>query len=382
MKILGIETSCDDTSCAIVDSNKNIINNLILSQTSLHKEFGGVVPELAARSHAEVLDKLISKSLNDPGINFDDLDAVAVTAGPGLIGGLIVGLMTAKAICSVYKKPFIAVNHLEAHCLTARLTNEINFPYLLLLVSGGHCQILIAHGIGKYQKLGETIDDALGETFDKVAGMLGLEYPGGPKIEELAKSGNENRFNFPKPLLTTYIKSNYASASRAPQKHSFCGFQSPSKDGNWNHKFNFSFSGLKTAVRREIEKLTGENYNHFSSGQKLSKKDQADIAASFQKTILTIIINRLQNILDENNLNISNLVIAGGVAANQYLYQKISEFIKQKYNLNTISPPIKLCTDNAAMVAWAGIEKFKSGQFDNLNFKPRAKWELDEKHDN
>jgi N6-L-threonylcarbamoyladenine synthase len=346
MKILGIETSCDDTSCAIVDDNKTIINNLILSQTSLHKEFGGVVPELAARSHAETLDKLIQKSLSDSHLNFNDLDAIAVTAGPGLIGGLIVGLMTAKAICSVYKKPFIAVNHLEAHSLTIRLTNDVPFPYLLLLVSGGHCQILLVQTLGKYKKFGETIDDALGETFDKVARMLGLEYPGGPKIEELAKSGNENRFDFPKPLLTT-------------------------------HKFNFSFSGLKTAVRREIEKLTGENYQHLSSGLKLSTEDQADIAASFQKTIASIIINRLQNVIDENHLEVNNLVIAGGVAANQYLYRKIAEFIKRKYSLNTISPPVKLCTDNAAMVAWVGIEKFKSGKFDNLNFKPLAKWELD-----
>ncbi len=349
MLVLGIETSCDETAVSIVDDQKNIISNLIISQIDLHKEFGGVVPELAARGHADVLDKLIKKSLTDSNLEFKDLDAIAATAGPGLIGGVIVGLTMAKTIASVHQKPFIAINHLEAHALTIRLTNSITFPYLLLLVSGGHCQILLALGVGKYKKIGETIDDALGEAFDKVAQMLGLEYPGGPKIEELAKTGNKNKYQFPKPLF-----------------------------GIKEHSCNFSFSGLKTAVRRLIENLTGNEYNHFSSASKLSIKQIADICASFQKTVSEILIDRLKNSLNliaNLEIKIDNLTIAGGVAANQYLYRKISDFGKIN-NLTTLSPPIKLCTDNAAMIAWAGVEKLQLGMIDALDFKPKARWEI------
>ncbi|MCE3254604.1 MAG: gcp [Rickettsiaceae bacterium] len=348
-KILGIETSCDETAVAIVDDQKNIISNLIISQIDLHKEFGGVVPEIAARNHADILDQLIKKSLQSSNLEFKDLDAIAATAGPGLIGGVIVGLMTAKTIASVYQKPFLAVNHLEAHALTIRLVSEIQFPYLLLLVSGGHCQILLVFGVGKYQKIGETIDDALGEAFDKVAQMLGLEYPGGPKIEKAAKMGDENKYQFPKPLF-----------------------------GIKEHNCNFSFSGLKTAVRRLIENLTGCQYDHHSSASKLSEKQVADIAASFQKTVAEILIDRLKNSLEaikKTEIKIDNLVIAGGVAANQYLYQKISDFGKF-HSLKCVCPPISLCTDNAAMVAWTGLEKLKLGMVDDLNFKPRARWEL------
>lgn len=349
MIVLGIETSCDETAVAIVDDKKNILSNLVISQIDLHKEFGGVVPEIAARSHADILDKLIQKSLNQANLKFSDLDGIAVTAGPGLIGGVIVGLTMAKTISSIHKKPFLAINHLEAHALTIRLTNEVSFPYLLLLVSGGHCQILFAKGINNYQKIGETIDDALGEAFDKVAQMLGLEYPGGPKIENLAKKGSADKYDLPKPLF-----------------------------GMKEHNCNFSFSGLKTAVRRLIEKLTGEEYNHFSSSSKLSEEQIADICASFQKTIAEILINRLENSLEliaKMEIKIDNLVIAGGVAANQYLNLKISEFAK-KYNINVLAPTIKLCTDNAAMIAWTGVEKLKLGMQDDLNFKPRAKWEI------
>jgi len=349
MKVLGIETSCDETAVAIVDDQKNIISNLIISQIDLHKEFGGVVPELAARSHADVLDRLITKALIDSNLQFQDLDAFATTAGPGLIGGVIVGLTMAKTISSVYQKPFLAVNHLEAHALTILLTHSISFPYLLLLVSGGHCQILLAVGVGKYRKIGETIDDALGEAFDKVAQMLGLEYPGGPKIEELAKIGDENKYKFSKPLF-----------------------------GIKEHSCNFSFSGLKTAVRRLIEKLTECEYDHFSSSRKLSPKQIADICASFQKIVSEILVDRLKNSLDlitKLGIKIDHLVIAGGVAANQYLYQKISTFAEQ-YNLNTLAPPIKLCTDNAAMIAWVGVKKLQLGMVDQLNFKPKARWEL------
>ena len=349
IKILGIETSCDETAVAIVDDHKNIISNLIISQIDLHREFGGVVPELAARSHADILDQLILKSLTQSNLQFSDLDAVAVTAGPGLIGGVIVGLTTAKTIASIYQKPFLAINHLEAHALTIRLTNSIAFPYLLLLVSGGHCQILLALGVGRYHKIGETIDDALGECFDKVAQMLGLQYPGGPKIEQLAKNGNENKYQLPKPLF-----------------------------GIKKHNCNFSFSGLKTAIRRLIENLTDCEYNHFSSASKLSEQQIVDIAASFQKTVAIILTNRINNCLEsatKNKTKIKSLVIAGGVAANQYLYHEIAK-IGQQYQLETFVPPIKLCTDNAAMVAWAGVEKLKLGMIDKLNFKPKAKWEI------
>jgi N6-L-threonylcarbamoyladenine synthase len=349
MKILGIETSCDETAVAIVDDQRNIISNLVISQINLHKEFGGVVPELAARSHADILDQLIQKSLSDSNLQFKDLDGIAVTAGPGLIGGVIVGLTMAKTIASVYQKPFLAVNHLEAHALTIRLVDNTPFPYLLLLVSGGHCQILLALGVGKYKKIGETIDDALGEAFDKVAQMLGLQYPGGPKIEELAKIGDENKYQFSKPLF-----------------------------GIKEHNCNFSFSGLKTAVRRLIEKLTGCEYDHFSSASKLNQQQIADIAASFQKIVAEILVDRLKNsveLIAKMEIKIDNLVIAGGVAANQYLYHKIAQF-GQEFNLKTLSPPIKLCTDNAAMIAWVGVEKLKLGIIDELDFKPKARWEL------
>lgn len=349
MKILGIETSCDETAVAIVDDQKNILSNFTISQIDLHKEFGGVVPEIAARSHAEVLDKLIQKSLEKSNLKFSDLDAIAATAGPGLIGGVIVGLMMAKTIASVHKKPFLAINHLEAHALTARLTNQVEFPYLLLLVSGGHCQILLALGVGKYQKIGQTIDDALGEAFDKVAQMLGLPYPGGPEVERTALFGDKNKYKFPQPLISS--------------KDNLC---------------SFSFSGLKTAVRCLIEKITNLKYNHFFSNTKLSKQEIADICASFQKTVAEILVNRLNNslqVIAKTEIKIDNLVIAGGVSANQYLYQEISKFSEERA-IKTISPPINLCTDNAVMVAWAGVERLKLGMVDSLNFKPQAKWEL------
>ena len=351
MKIIGIETSCDETAVAIVDDRKNILSNLINSQISLHQKYGGVVPEIAARSHVEILDQLIVKSLSEANIKFDDLDAIAVTAGPGLIGGVIVGLMMAKTIASVYRKPLIAVNHLEAHALTARLTDNVNFPYLLLLISGGHCQILLARGVGNYEKIGQTIDDAIGEAFDKVAQMLGLDYPGGVEIEKLALLGDENKFNFPKPLIDS--------------------------DFDKKHLCDFSLSGLKTAVRRLIEKLTDAEFCHQTSNQKLTITQKQDICASFQKTIGQIIINRLENslkILSQKKIAISQLIIAGGVAANRYIFSKITANFS---HLAVITPPIKLCTDNGVMVAWAGIERFKLNMIDNLDFKPKARWDLE-----
>ena len=348
MKILGIETSCDETAVAIIDEQKNILAHVLNSQIELHKKFGGVVPELAARGHVEVLDDLILQALSDANLKFEDIDGFAATSGPGLIGGVIVGMMAAKTLASVFQKPFIAVNHLEAHALTARLTSDLEFPYLLLLISGGHCQILLARGIGDYEKIGETIDDALGEAFDKVAQMLGLSYPGGPAVEKMAKSGDENRFKFSRPLIDGFLKK--------------------------EHLCNFSFSGLKTAVRREIEKLINEDFSHLTSPQKILEQDKADICASFQRVVCEIIVNRLENV-DLRERLVKKLVIAGGVAANRCIFSALQNWSK-KHDLEVVAPPIALCTDNAAMVAWAGLEKLRLGMNDDLNFKPRARWEL------
>jgi N6-L-threonylcarbamoyladenine synthase len=371
MKILGIETSCDETAVAIIDDKKNILSNVLNSQIELHKKFGGVVPELAARGHIEVLDQLILQAMQEANLKFEEIDGFAATSGPGLIGGVIVGMMAAKTLASIYKKPFIAVNHLEAHALTARLTSDLEFPYLLLLISGGHCQILFARGVGDYEKLGETIDDALGEAFDKLAQMLDLPYPGGPSVEKLAVQGDEKRFKFSRPLIDSLNK---------------------------NHLCDFSFSGLKTAVRREIEKLTGENFSHLTSPKKVSEKDKADICASFQRVVCEIIVNRLENVVGEgfyrdcegsplpvgaglvpsrrNQSPIKNIIIAGGVAANRYIFSHLKIWA-QKKNLELIAPPISLCTDNAAMVAWVGLERLKLGMEDGLDFKPKVRWGLE-----
>lgn len=350
MIILGIETSCDETAVAIVNDKKQILSHIVNSQIDLHQEFGGVVPELAARSHSDIIDKLVFKALENAKLSLDDIDAFAATSGPGLIGGVIVGMMMAKTLALIHNKPFLAINHLEAHALTVRLIEDIKFPYLLLLVSGGHCQILLCNGISNYKKFGETIDDAIGEAFDKVAQMLGLKYPGGPEIEKLAKLGNENSFKFPKPLIDNKSHENL---------------------------YNFSLSGLKTAVKRAIEGLANENFNHFTTPNKISYNDKCNICASFQKTISEIIINRLDNIFNDFDLtDINNLVIAGGVAANQYIFQKLIDW-SIKYKIEIKAPPINLCTDNAAMIAWSGIEKLnikKNG--DDLNFAPKARWDL------
>ncbi len=352
MKILGIETSCDETAVAIVDDGKNILAQVLNSQIAIHQKYGGVVPEVAARGHVEILDQLILQALEKAKLDFKDIDAFAATAGPGLIGGVIVGLMAAKTLAAVYQKPLIAVNHLEGHALTARLTNDIEFPFLLLLLSGGHCQILLAGGVADYKKLGETIDDALGEAFDKVAQMLGLPYPGGPEVEKLAVLGDEKRFKFSRPLL-----------------------------GNKDQLHNFSFSGLKTAVRREIEKLTAEEFSHFTTPQKISNQDRMDICASFQHVVAEIIIDRLENLKKDAVFafelsKVSNIVIAGGVAANRYIFSKLQSWA-QKHGLEVVTPPLKLCTDNAVMIAWAGVERMKLGLTDKMDFKPKARWPLD-----
>lgn len=339
MKILGIESSCDETAAAVIcddtSYDKRILSNIVWSQVE-HEAYGGVVPEIAARSHLEHIESVVQQAMSEANVSFADIDAVAATAGPGLIGGVIVGVMTAKAIASVAKKPFIAVNHLEGHALTVRLCQDVPFPYLLLLVSGGHCQFLIVSGIGKYQKLGGTIDDALGEAFDKTSKMLGLGYPGGAALEKLALQGNPLAHKFPIPL----------------KGRAGC---------------DFSFSGLKTAVRLQAEKL-GE----------LTTQHKADICASFQYTATQSILERTQNaiaIFKKQHPDGKDFVLAGGVAANQYIRSNLQNALAE-HEMTLACPPIKLCTDNAAMIAWAGLERFKLGLIDGLDFEPRARWPL------
>jgi len=328
--ILGIETSCDETAAAIVTDAREIRANIVLSQLTEHVAYGGVVPEIAARAHMEHLERIIGEALTTAKCRFEDLDAIAATGGPGLIGGVIVGVMTAKAIASVHKKPFIAVNHLEGHALTVRLTSELPFPYLMLLVSGGHCQFLVVHGVGHYTLLGGTVDDALGEAFDKVAKMLGLPQPGGPNVEKMAKSGNENAHHFPLPMK--------------------------GREG-----CDLSFSGLKTAVRLAIPGAKAE-----------------DICASFQKTAGECLIDRARNAIamfHKHYPSGRNFVLAGGVAANQKIRAMLLELLAE-YDMTLTAPPPALCTDNAAMIAWAGFERFQLGLTDALDFEPRARWPL------
>lgn len=338
VKVLGIETSCDETSVAIVSEDKTIIAHEIFSQIDEHKLYGGVVPEVAARSHMKHLELLIKKVEKDSKIALKDIDAIAVTAGPGLIGGVIVGVMYAKAIAAALDKPIIAVNHLEGHALTVRLVEEVDFPFLLTLVSGGHCQILYVQNVGCYSILGSTKDDAVGECFDKVAKMLGLGYPGGALIEKHAKDGDRLRFKFPQPLI------NEASC-------------------------DFSFSGLKTAVKRQIDLLRAESAN-------LSSQDVNDVCASLQHTIAKVLVHKIARAISLYP-EVKTLVLSGGVAANQYLCSAINELANRQH-VRFVAPPIKLCGDNAAMIAWAGIERFEAGLTDDLNFAPRSRWSLEE----
>ena len=338
MKVLAIESSCDDTSVAIVTSSREILALKTISDLKMHQEFGGVVPEIASRNHLYYMEGLIHEVLQESKIRLQDLDAIAVTGGPGLIGGVLVGCSIAKALSASASIPMIAINHLEGHALTCRLTDNIDYPFLLLLLSGGHTQIIAVKGLGDYNLIGSTIDDAVGECFDKVARMLSFEYPGGPKIEEMAKRGDENKFPLPHPLI---------------------------KENNCN----FSFSGLKTAVLRLTEKLNLEDEQVI-----------CDLCASFQKTVATILIDKLikaEELYRSMIINPSKrLVIAGGVAANRYLYQSIELSMKAKLGYSIIAPPIKLCTDNAAMIAWAGIERFKRGESSDLSFHPKSIWPL------
>ncbi len=344
-RILGIETSCDETAAAVIDDRggkTEILSNVVFSQIADHAAFGGVVPEIAARAHVEALDGVIKAALDEAGVSLTEIDAIAATAGPGLIGGLIVGLTTAKAIAAASGKRLVPVNHLEGHALTARLTDGIEFPYLLLLVSGGHTQIVHVEGVGRYQRWASTIDDALGEAFDKTAKLLGLPYPGGPSVEKAAKGGNPRRFAFPRPLK---------------------GEARP----------DFSFSGLKTAVRREASALAP-----------LGEDDIADICASFQQAVTETLSDRVKRSLErfrETHPDIETpaLVVAGGVAANQAIRTAL-DTLCDKTGFRLIAPPIRLCGDNAAMIAWAGLERLKAelSEDDALGFAPRPRWPLDQ----
>jgi N6-L-threonylcarbamoyladenine synthase len=328
--VLGIESSCDETAAALVTTERVILAQHIASQDEAHRPYGGVVPEIAARAHAERLAPLIAATLGDAGLTLTDVDAVAATAGPGLIGGVMVGLVTAKALAMASDKPLIAINHLEGHALSPRLAEPaLAFPYLLLLVSGGHCQILLVEGVGCYRRLATTIDDALGEAFDKTAKMLGLGYPGGPAVERLAREGDAKRVPLPRPLV---------------------GSAEP----------HFSFAGLKSAVMRAKQARTDEYTD-------------ADIAASFQRAAIDCLIDRARRAL-ANAGPVTALVVAGGVAANQAIRVAL-EGLAAAHGLPFVAPPLALCTDNAAMIAWAGVERL--GQSDPLDTPARPRWPLD-----
>ena len=339
--ILGIESSCDETSGSIIsESDKGqpiILSNIVSSQVDVHKEFGGVVPELAARSHIEKIDWIIQKAIDDSGIKINEIDAVASTAGPGLVVCLSVGLSFGKAFAASLNKPFIAVNHLEGHALSPKLNSELNYPYLLLLISGGHSQYLSVNNLSKYQRLGTTIDDAIGEAFDKTAKLLNIKFPGGPQIEVLAKKGDPNKYNLPKPIFN--------------------------KGG-----CNLSFAGLKTAVLKITKQIKTD-------------QEKFDLAASFQKTILEILYKKTKIAFEQFEKQVNpkekKFVVAGGVAANKEIRNMLIKLCEEE-NYEPIFPPIELCGDNAAMIGMVGLEKFKLKQFNNLDYPAKPRWPLDE----
>ena len=339
--ILGIESSCDETAASIIQENDRgiptILSNIISSQVNVHKEFGGVVPELAARSHIEKIDLITKKAIDESSIKLEDIDAVAATAGPGLIVCLSVGLSFGKAMAYSLNKPFIAVNHLEGHALSPKLNSKLNYPYLLLLISGGHSQFLNIKSLGKYKRLGTTIDDAVGEAFDKTAKLLGIEFPGGSQIEIYAKKGNPKKYALPKPIIN--------------------------KGG-----CNLSFAGLKTAVLRIAKQIKTE-------------QEKYDLAASFQRTIEEILYKKSKVAFEKfKNINGDKdniFVVAGGVAANKKIRRILTNLCEEE-NFKSIFPPINLCGDNAAMIAMVGLEKFKMKQFDDLDHPAKPRWPLDE----
>jgi N6-L-threonylcarbamoyladenine synthase len=341
MRVLGIETTCDETAAAVVsvrpDGSGEILSSEVMSQIAEHAAYGGVVPEIAARAHVDLIDRIVRRALDKANVKLADLDGVAAAAGPGLIGGVIVGLTTGKALALASGLPFVAVNHLEAHALTARLTDGVEFPYLLLLVSGGHTQLIAVNGVGKYTRIGTTVDDAVGEAFDKVAKMLGLPYPGGPQVEREAENGDPRRFDFPRPML---------------------GRKEP----------DFSLSGLKTAVRLLAERIAP-----------LEPQDVADICAGFQAAIVDVLVDRVRaglGVFRASHGYPSALVVAGGVAANGAIRRALTR-LGTEAGLRLVMPPPNLCTDNGAMIAWTGIERLQAGLSDGMNFAPRPRWPLD-----
>jgi len=342
--VLGIETSCDETAASVVrglpPGPGAILSNVVLGQASAHRPYGGVVPEIAARAHVELLDGVIGQALEEAAVALADVDAVAATAGPGLIGGVMVGLVSAKGLALASGKPLIAVNHLEAHALSGRLSIGLEFPFLLLLISGGHCQLMAAEGVGRYRLYGATIDDAVGEAFDKTAKLLGLPYPGGPQIEALALKGRPGTFSLPRPMI---------------------GRQGA----------DFSFSGLKTAVRQVVKE-----------GGTLGEPEKAALAADFQAAVVDVLVDRVRSAMQSFRTQFGNagslfpLVAAGGVAANSAIRATLQQACDQEGFL-LILPPVPLCTDNGAMVAWAGLERLSVGLTDRLDAPPRARWPLE-----
>ena len=338
---LGIETSCDETAASIVreksDGTGEILSNIVSSQIEEHKEFGGVVPEIAARAHVEKIEFIIKKAIKESGLDLKNIDGISATAGPGLIVCLTVGLNAAKAIAGSLDKPFVAINHLEGHALSPKIIKKIKFPYLLLLISGGHTQFLEVNGVNSYKRLGTTIDDALGEAFDKTAKMLDLGYPGGPNVEKFSKLGDKNHFKLPEPII------NKAGC-------------------------NLSFAGLKTAVLRESKKINGDD------------KMKYNLAASFQNTINKILYKKtkvaIKTFKEKTKKKEVKLIVAGGVAANKSIRENLSNLAKET-NCETIYPDLKFCGDNASMIAWAGIKRFKKNLIDDLNITAKSRWPLD-----
>ncbi len=342
VRVLGIETSCDETAAAIVaggPGGPEICSNIVFSQVKDHAVFGGVVPEIAARAHVEILDQVIVAALHEAHMELRDIDAIAATAGPGLIGGLLVGVSTGRALAAALDKPFVPINHLEGHALTARLTHQVTFPYVLLLVSGGHTQVLLVEGVGNYTRWGSTIDDALGEAFDKTAKLLGLGYPGGPEVERWARDGDKRRFALPRPLLR-------------------------------RETLDFSFAGLKTALRINAEKTVP-----------LTNEDIADLCASFQAAVCDVLVNRLERALARFRRvcpgSSPQVVVAGGVAANAAINQALAQIAEQA-GARLIVPPASLCADNGAMIAWAARERLVAGIPTSAALTARARWPLDE----
>lgn len=339
--ILGIESSCDDTAAAVLE-DRDILSSVVVGQTDLHAAFGGVVPEIAARAHVEKLDHAIEQAMKQADVTFKDIDAIAVTSGPGLIGGVVSGVMCAKGICAATGLPLIGVNHLAGHALTPRLTNNISFPYLMLLVSGGHCQFLIVHDFDHFERLGGTIDDAPGEAFDKSARLLGLAQPGGPAIQKAAVTGDPTITKLPRPLLDR-----------------------PGCD--------MSFSGLKTALLRARDAAVDTHDG-------IPRQIQSDLAASFQSAVADILTEKSRRAIETYLMlkpSVPILAVAGGVAANAQIRAQLTQLCADR-NVQFLAPPLALCTDNAAMIAYAGLEKYNAGQFDDMTLSARPRWPLDQ----